>query len=132
MGVDSPSLFQGIFLTQGPNQGLLHCRWILYCLSHQNSLFELIFPGSPVMSSFGSIKLCEYYYFLFHKEDSITLGRECLLWSPSPKGLKLDSGCMSSASNSKSLLFSDFVNEMKIISMIQDYFEYLKEYHVKY
>ena len=26
-------LFQGIFPTQGLNQGLLHCRWILYCLS---------------------------------------------------------------------------------------------------
>ena len=26
---------QGIFLTQGSNLGLLHCRQILYCLSHQ-------------------------------------------------------------------------------------------------
>ena len=26
---------QGIFLTQGQNLGLLHCRQILYCLSHQ-------------------------------------------------------------------------------------------------
>ena len=32
-----PCLFQGIFLTQGSNQGLLHCRWILYKLSHQGS-----------------------------------------------------------------------------------------------
>ena len=28
-----------IFLTQGLNLGLLHCRWILYCLSHQGSLY---------------------------------------------------------------------------------------------
>ena len=28
----------GIFPTQGWNPGLLHCRWILYCLSHQRSL----------------------------------------------------------------------------------------------
>ena len=31
----SCSLLQGIFQTQGLNLGLLHCRWILYCLSHQ-------------------------------------------------------------------------------------------------
>ena len=35
------SLLQGIFLTQGSNLGLLHCRQILYPLSHQ---------GSPVTS----------------------------------------------------------------------------------
>ena len=29
------SLLQGIFLTQGSNPGLLHCRRILYHLSHQ-------------------------------------------------------------------------------------------------
>ena len=28
---------QGIFPTQGSNPGLLHCRWILYHLSHQGS-----------------------------------------------------------------------------------------------
>ena len=28
---------RGIFLTQGSNQGLLHCRWTLYHLSHQGS-----------------------------------------------------------------------------------------------
>ena len=31
------SLLQGIFLTQGLNLGLLHCRQILYHLSHQGS-----------------------------------------------------------------------------------------------
>ena len=33
----SHSLLQGIFLTQGANLGLLHCRQILYCLRHQGS-----------------------------------------------------------------------------------------------
>ena len=33
----SHSLLQGIFLTQGWNPGLLHCRWILYQLSYQGS-----------------------------------------------------------------------------------------------
>ena len=36
-GVGSLYILQGIFLTQGLNQGLLHCRWILYQLSHQGS-----------------------------------------------------------------------------------------------
>ena len=31
------SLLQGIFLTQESNQGLQHCRWMLYQLSHQGS-----------------------------------------------------------------------------------------------
>ena len=30
-------LLQGIIQTQGSNPGLLHCRLILYCLSHQGS-----------------------------------------------------------------------------------------------
>ena len=34
----SHSLLQGIFPTQGSNPGLLDCRQILYCLSHQESL----------------------------------------------------------------------------------------------
>ena len=33
----SHALLQGIFPTQGSNPGLLHCRRILYHLSHQGS-----------------------------------------------------------------------------------------------
>ena len=36
-GVGCHSLLQGIYLTQGSNRGLLHCRQILYCLSHWGS-----------------------------------------------------------------------------------------------
>ena len=36
-GVGSLSLLPGIFLTQESNQGLQHCRWILYKLSHKGS-----------------------------------------------------------------------------------------------
>ena len=32
-----PSLLQGIFPTEGLNAGLLHCRQILYQLSHKGS-----------------------------------------------------------------------------------------------
>ena len=37
-GVDYHSLLQGIFLTQGMNPGLLHCRQILYPLNHCGKL----------------------------------------------------------------------------------------------
>ena len=33
-GVGCHFLLQGIFLIQGSNLALLHCRHILYCLSH--------------------------------------------------------------------------------------------------
>ena len=37
-------LLQGIFPIQGSNPRLLHCGQILYCLSHQGSLYnELLF-----------------------------------------------------------------------------------------
>ena len=35
IGVGCHALLQGIFLTQGSNLGLMHCRWILYHLSYQ-------------------------------------------------------------------------------------------------
>ena len=40
-GVGSFSLLQGIFPTQGSNPGFLHCRQILYQLSHEGSLLIL-------------------------------------------------------------------------------------------
>ena len=36
-GVGCHVLLYGIFPTQGSSSGLPHCRWILYCLSHQGS-----------------------------------------------------------------------------------------------
>ena len=47
--VGSHSLLWGIFLTQGLNPGLPHCRQILYCLSHQGS------PNSISIINFGSL-----------------------------------------------------------------------------
>ena len=44
---DMPTPFQGIFLTQGSNPGLLHCRQILYLLSH-HLLFNIVLPQSRV------------------------------------------------------------------------------------
>ena len=49
-GVGSLSLLQGIFPTQGLNPGLLHCRWILYQLSHQGSPGTLKWVAYPFSS----------------------------------------------------------------------------------
>ena len=48
-GVGSLSLLQGIFLTQGSNPGLPHCRQILYQMSHKGSpriLEQVAYPFS--------------------------------------------------------------------------------------
>ena len=49
-GVGSHSLLQGIFPTQGSNPGLLHCRQILYQLSHQGSPRILEWVAYPFSS----------------------------------------------------------------------------------
>ena len=52
-GVGSLSFLQGIFPTQGTNPGLLHCRQILYQLSHEGSpriLEWVAFPFSRTSS----------------------------------------------------------------------------------
>ena len=48
--VDSYSLLQGIFPIQGSNSGLLHCRWILYQLSHKGSPRVLEWVAYPFSS----------------------------------------------------------------------------------
>ena len=45
-GVGYRSLLWGIFLTQGLNPGFLHCRHILYRLSHQGS--HLLFDAQAL------------------------------------------------------------------------------------
>ena len=46
------SLLQGIFLTQGSNPGLLHCRQILYHLSHQGNPNKLWFNFLKYLASY--------------------------------------------------------------------------------
>ena len=48
IGVGCHALLQGIFLTQGSNLGLLHCRQILYHLSHRGeNAIELAEAAHP-------------------------------------------------------------------------------------
>ena len=49
-GVDNFSFLQGIFPTQGSNRGLLHCRWILFQLSHKGSPRILKWVAYPFSS----------------------------------------------------------------------------------
>ena len=49
-GVGSHSLLQGIFLTQGSNPSLPHCRWIIYQLRHQESPRILEWVAYPFSS----------------------------------------------------------------------------------
>ena len=56
-GVGCHALFQGIYPTQGSSPGFLHCRWILYWLSHQGSfriLEWVAYPFSRGCSRHGS------------------------------------------------------------------------------
>ena len=53
-GVGCHFLLQGIFLTQGSNPGLLHCRQILYHLSYWGSPVE-----SPTFGEITGVSSCE-------------------------------------------------------------------------
>ena len=59
-GMDCHFLLQGIFPTEGSNLGLLHCRQILYCLSHQGVTFPsdaMLKPKQPLWP-IQQISLC--------------------------------------------------------------------------
>ena len=58
-GVGSLSLLQGIFPTQGLKPGLLHCRWILYQLSHQGSPIAL-----TIQTFVSKVRLCSLMCYL--------------------------------------------------------------------
>ena len=55
-GVGCRFLLQGIFLTQGLNMDLMHCRYILHHLSHQGSL--AIAKESNILDDFGFSAVC--------------------------------------------------------------------------
>ena len=78
-GVGSFSLFQGIVPTQGPNPGLQHCRWILYQLGLEGTLFLFIslyimvqdlfcplslFPGPSLCSLWDELSLPSVISFI--------------------------------------------------------------------
>ena len=98
-GVDSLSLLQGIFPTQGLKPGLPHCRWILYQLSHKGSPRILewvaspspadlpnpgIEPGSPALQADSSTELpgkpSQFYLYIYRerKKMKVLVAQLCL------------------------------------------------------
>ena len=57
-GVGCHALLYGIFLTQGSNPGLPHCRQILYCLSHQGGPRILEWVAYPFPRGSSQSKNC--------------------------------------------------------------------------
>ena len=83
-GVDCHFLVQGIFPTQGSNLGLLHCRRIPYCLSHQGSPCFFIGRGENLLhrpagwfSSLSSWALGRNHSICRVKWGEITSGTIC-------------------------------------------------------
>ena len=64
-GTGSCFLLQGFFPTQGSNPVLLHCRWILYQLSHQRSLYFPIHAAKPGYWPITFTKLFIDFFFFF-------------------------------------------------------------------
>ena len=77
-GVGCHFLLQGIFPTQGSNPGLLHCRQILYCLSHQRSPGEMQIKTS-VRCHFTSTSIVGVKWHLTEVLICICLGLSHLL-----------------------------------------------------
>ena len=72
-GLACYSLLQGIFLTQGSNLGLPHCRQILYHVSHQRSFhtftLEIQAMWLGVQEWYWWCYLVYYMYILFSLPD---------------------------------------------------------------
>ena len=56
-GMGSLSLLQGIFPTQGSNPGVLHCRRVLYQLSHKGSPLKGVHLSKPGFLSLGAVDI---------------------------------------------------------------------------
>ena len=82
-GVGSISLLQWIFPTQELNQGLLHCRWILYQLSYQRSHVIALFGNKNNNLFYDYIESrCAKYFVLTNKPQNFNLtGRSLRLRS---------------------------------------------------
>ena len=70
-GVGRHFLLQGIFPTQGSNQGLLHCRQILYQLSYQGS--PIILYNSLILKT-PFPKVDYYHIFIFFNKVNLKIG----------------------------------------------------------
>ena len=108
-GVSSLSLFQGIFPTEGLNPRLLHCRQILYQLSHKGSPKQGNLPkkDSCVMEMQCKMKCFKLeilhclilifkephkpQYFIFHKKAFVLVTSSLCFGLSIPEGFLLSS-----------------------------------------
>ena len=65
-------LLQVVFPTQGCNPGLLHCKQILYCLSHQGSLIHNIMAQKGQSGCHPHCKKHSFCWYLWAKNLLIT------------------------------------------------------------
>ena len=72
-GVGSRSILQGVILTQGSNLGLLHCRQIIYHLSHQGSPSKCYsYPQYHIMKVYSHCFTLTYHIMWPYHKPSIT------------------------------------------------------------
>ena len=60
------AFLQGIFPTQGSNPGLLHCRWILYQLSHQGSPVQIL---NTLKTHLSTVQILEGQFHLLQPPE---------------------------------------------------------------
>ena len=91
-GVGSCSLLQGIFPTQGSNPGLLHCRKILYQLSHKGSprILEWVtypfFRGSSWPRNQPGVPCIAGRFFTNWANRDVIFPCALIIWKMMPKG----------------------------------------------
>jgi len=73
-GVGGLSLLQRIFLTQELNQGLPHCRQILYQLSYQGSPFYIVYYHKTLISIIAVIIIILIFILQTLSFESLLLG----------------------------------------------------------
>ena len=78
-GVDSHSLLQGVFLTQRSNPGLLHCRQILYHLSHHSSILKNKWNHAMYRIESQNIRYSSFHSIDLHYSQRIK-ETEKILW----------------------------------------------------
>ena len=87
----SHSLLQGIFLTQGCNPGLPHCREILYQLSHQGSLSSYYVPAFTCITFINlNNSMIGVLIIRFYRRSRDLGGEETCSPSQSKRHLSLD------------------------------------------
>ena len=80
-------LLQWIFLIQGSNLGLLHCKQILYCLSHQGSphTMQILKVGNSLNAIIALIEPHSYLEKEMAAHSRVLAWR--ILWTEEPGGV---------------------------------------------